>query len=400
MTTGSVAAESTDEVAESPGDGLWPTAFHAWTRPADFESGTYDGGITSTPDGGITLGAGTSAGQWTSGWHTPTEAFSHLVPSWQADTPAGSWVEIELQVGTATTQSQWFAMGTWAFDATAVERQSVAGQSDAAGQILTDTFVAAADPPGGPPATFRLRATLHGGDQVPTVRQLAVTTARPGEVPANPSEPLSDDAVELAVPPYSQSVHSKEYPDFGGGGQVWCSPTSTSMVLSYWGTGPDADDVASLPPDEVFGENERADGQVAWAAIHSWDYVYTGAGNWAFNTAYASAYGLDGSVRQYSTLREVEQWVRRGVPVVVSIGWDNKSKDPKRHLDGSSIKGTAGHIMVVVGFTADGDVIANDPASPSNDEVRHVYRRDQFERNWLRASNGTTYIIKDGSIPG
>ena len=31
-----------------------------------------------------------------------------------------------------------------------------------------------------------------------------------------------------------------------------------------------------------------------------------------------------------------------------------------------------------------GDVIANDPASPTDAEVRHVYRRDQFEHDWLR----------------
>jgi hypothetical protein len=28
--------------------------------------------------------------------------------------------------------------------------------------------------------------------------------------------------------------------------------------------------------------------------------------------------------------------------------------------------------VVVIGFTEDGDVLANDPASPSNTEVRHV----------------------------
>jgi hypothetical protein len=49
--------------------------------------------------------------------------------------------------------------------------------------------------------------------------------------------------------------------------------------------------------------------------------------------------------------------------------------------------------MVVRGFTDTGDVIANDPASPNNAEVRRVYKRAQVERNWLRASHGTTYVI-------
>ena len=46
--------------------------------------------------------------------------------------------------------------------------------------------------------------------------------------------------------------------------------------------------------------------------------------------------------------------------------------------------GTAGHLMTVIGFTAEGDVVANDPASPDDDAVRHVYKRRQFENIWLR----------------
>ena len=52
-------------------------------------------------------------------------------------------------------------------------------------------------------------------------------------------------------------------------------------------------------------------------------------------------------------------------------------------LDGANY-GTSGHLFVVVGFTADGDVIVNDPASSSNDVVRNVYKREQFEQIWLR----------------
>ncbi len=40
--------------------------------------------------------------------------------------------------------------------------------------------------------------------------------------------------------------------------------------------------------------------------------------------------------------------------------------------------------MTVIGFTAEGDVIANDPASPSNEAVRRVYKRREWENIWLR----------------
>jgi hypothetical protein len=371
--------------------GAWPTDFAAWTTDADFTSGTAEGTVVG--NGALTLVAGASQGAWTSPWYSPASGFSQLVPSWQANTPSGSWIEVGLQVRTSTTQSQWYAMGRWAFDTSVIDRSSVNKQADDIGVIYTDTFVARSSAPGGRPASYRLRATLHGTDSArPVVRQLAATAAVPGALPPT-SLPMSDQPVELAVPPYSQSTHSGEYKKFGGGGSVWCSPTSTAMVLSYFGTGPTAADVASLPPDRMFDANGRADGVVDWAAVHTWDYLYNGAGNWPFNTAYAAEYGLDGSVRQYSTLRAVEAWLRGGVPVVVSIRWDNTDADPLNDLDGSSISGTDGHLMVVVGFTGSGDVIANDPASPSDAAVRHVYRRDQFERNWLRASDGTTYVM-------
>ena len=51
--------------------------------------------------------------------------------------------------------------------------------------------------------------------------------------------------------------------------------------------------------------------------------------------------------------------------------------------------------MVLVGFTPDGDVIVNDPAAKSNDQVRRLYDRAQFERAWLTKSGGLTYVLED-----
>ena len=56
----------------------------------------------------------------------------------------------------------------------------------------------------------------------------------------------------------------------------------------------------------------------------------------------------------------------------------------------------SGHLLTIVGFTAEGDVVSNDPNShriASNDEVRTVYRRDQFERVWLGTNGGLTYVM-------
>ena len=294
-------------------------------------------------------------------------------------------------------------MGNWSFDgplhpvsgAEPVPRTSVNHQSDVDGKIYTDTYVPGAN---GRPDAYRLRVVLHAaGNARPVVRQLAATTSSLTGVPATTSTTTMRRTVELAVPAFSQQVHAGEFPAFGGGGEVWCSPTSTVMVLAYWKSGPSRRDLARLGSDPGFDAHHRADPQVVWAAQHTWDDAYAGTGNWPFNTAYAASYGLDASVRQYASLRDLEGWIRRGVPVVASVAWNNANTGADDDLDGAPIPKRGGHLLVVAGFTAGGDVIAADPAAPSNDTVRRVYRRVQFERLWLNASTGAVYVIRPQS---
>jgi Peptidase_C39 like family len=88
----------------------------------------------------------------------------------------------------------------------------------------------------------------------------------------------------------------------------------------------------------------------------------------------------------------VEQFIKAGIPLVTSIAF-NSGK-----LDGFFFKSTNGHLMVIVGFTAEGDPIVNDPASPDDASVRHVYDRAQFEDAWMTASGGIVYVIHPASV--
>ncbi|HEX2809204.1 MAG TPA: C39 family peptidase, partial [Kineosporiaceae bacterium] len=176
--------------------------------------------------------------------------------------------------------------------------------------------------------------------------------------------------------------------------EVWCSPTSTAMMVAYWQQGPSSRELATIGADPAFDAHGRSDPQVVWAAMHTWDAGYNGTGNWPFNTAYASGYGLDGSVRQYGSLRDVETWILRGVPVVASIAWNNSDASADNDLDGAPIPRSGGHLLVISGFTAGGEVLVADPAAPTEATVRRTYRRAQFERDWLNASTGTAYVIQ------
>ncbi len=82
-----------------------------------------------------------------------------------------------------------------------------------------------------------------------------------------------------------------------------------------------------------------------FAARNVFDYTYDGAGNWPFNTAYAAEYGLEGFVTRLRSFTEAEEFIRAGIPLIISVSFE------KDELDGAGY-GTNGHLMVVAGFTA------------------------------------------------
>ncbi len=92
---------------------------------------------------------------------------------------------------------------------------------------------------------------------------------------------------------------------------------------------------------------------------------------------------------------KVEEFIAAGVPVIMSIAWK------KGDLTGADINSTNGHLLVLVGFDAQGNPIVNDPASPSDAAVQHTYLRSEFEPLWLQASGGTVYLIypQGASVP-
>ncbi|TCP56513.1 peptidase C39-like protein [Tamaricihabitans halophyticus] len=372
-----------DAATDSEGDEA--IDFQAWRGAQDFQSGEL-AGLRATEQGlRVDEPIGTverdnpdgepvkyEYGQWTSPEHTPGFDATELIASWNADTPEGTWLQVEVSGTTASgARTTWYTLGEWAYQDTDMLRTTVPNQSDAHGQVNVDTFAAAE---GEQLRSFQLRLTLYrvaGRAQTPTASMLgAMTSVVPDRFEVPTSEPGVAAGMELDVPRYSQNVHSGHYPEFGGGGEVWCSPTSTSMVVDYFGTGPTQEDLAWIDP-------EHEDRLVDHAARYTYDYDYAGAGNWPFNTAYAAHWGLQGYVTRLSSLTELETYIARGIPVITSQSF------LESELDGAGY-GTAGHIMVVIGFTEDGDVIANDPASPDNEAVRRVYPRDQFENIWQR----------------
>ncbi|MGW6289253.1 peptidase C39 family protein [Streptomyces sp. NPDC055107] len=362
-----------------------------WHTYTDWRRGTGDGTrVLPGPRPGVVIAlpagrtdytdphTGTTAAwdyaTWTSPVHRSAVPATEVIASWNAHTPEGTWIQVELSgVYTDGTATPWFVMGRWAAGDGDIRRTSVDGQGDPYSSVWTDTW-SVDDPASGVRlASYRLRLTLYrtpGSRLTPTVRRVG---AMASDVPDRFTVPASTPAVvrELPVPRYSQNIHIGQYPEYDNGGEAWCSPTSSQMIIEHWGRRPTAEDLAWVKPG-------LPDPQVCHAARQTYDYQYAGCGNWPFNAAYAATYrDLNAVVTRLGSLTDLERLIGAGIPVITSQSF------LKEELTGAGY-GTAGHLMTVIGFTPGGDVIANDPASPDNDAVRRVYRRREFENIWLR----------------
>jgi hypothetical protein len=390
LPAGAAGAASAKKPPSSTSRDILFTRWNATT----FGTGAFSGAVVS----GGALALGSPAGQtayngttydyatWTSPEVALTFAATEAIASWTATTPGNTWIQVELRGVTALgTTTKWYVLGQWASADQFVRRTSVGGQGDTDGSVAVDTFVAAA---GHGLTRFQVRVTLYraaGSGLTPQVSSLGAVASKlpaPGSVVA--STPQAAQGVILTVPQYSQNIHAGEYPEYNGGGEAWCSPTSTSMVVASWGTGP-------TPADYAWVNPSYADPWVDHAARSTFDLAYNGTGNWPFNTAYAGTFGLDGFVTRLRSLTEAERFVAAGVPLVFSLSFK------KNQIPGLTY-GTNGHLLVLIGFTASGQPVLNDPASPDDASVRKTVGRAAFEAAWLDSSGGVVYVIHPSSV--
>lgn len=397
---------------------LWRSADRA------FAAGTHEG-TTTDASGALVLGAPAQTGVyldpfepdasraphvWEGGaWESPVVSIddalvggaTEAIPSWNARTPAGCFVEIAVRGRVAGGEwAPWRTMARWAEGAAAedIHRTSVDDDAtDAWARVATDVYASrpgvafdalqvrvALRRPAGAPGTGGVADTVGGG---PRVTLVAVDAA--GEVDAvgerapEASLPASLPPVAIDVPPLAQHVHDGRLPEIGGGGDAWCAPTSVAMVRAHFGHRPDA---AAL---DAFGD---PDPEVPHAATGAFDHAYGGTGNWAFGAAFAAVPGdersapLEAYIQRLDDLTHARAFLDAGIPLVASIAF------ARGELPGADYA-TGGHLLVIRGFDERGDVLVADPAAPSNERVLKTYPRAPFERLWQRASRGVVYVI-------
>ena len=261
--------------------------------------------------------------------------------------------------------TKFYSLGRWTPDDKLFPRVSVSGQKDADGDVNVDTLVLRH-----PAGAVQIRLTLGGTNgALPAMKFLGLsfcnTRVAPEKLPPNRA------AWGKIIPVVERSQQS--YP----GGNGWCSPTSLSMVLAYWG-----------------GESNRADWnldapEVAAGVIDHHFKKATGTGRSTPHSRAAST-GCAPTPRASTTFRNLKNSIAAGIPVVISARYDL--------LKDGRAPDFNGHLTVCRGFTENGDLVINDPWTDLKVEsVRHIYKRKNVRRAWATSHN-TVYLVYPETI--
>jgi cell wall-associated NlpC family hydrolase len=277
-------------------------------------------------------------------------AFDDLVGSLTAEVPAGGEIELSVKVRVDGAWTEWFSLGALGDKGWTSPVRSV----DAAGVVDVDTLKLnkKAD-------AFRYRLKLKAGKKSVRLRSVAVAVSDAESPDAPPAFSTGPWVRDLGLAPRSQGDAQERYK------HDICSPTSLAMVLEFWG-------------------RKKGLEEVALAAQDRGSLLF---GNWPANVAYAGTLGLEGRVARLESLTDAEAEIAQGRPVIVSVTFS------EGELPNAPIKHTRGHVMVIGGFTPEGDVIAYDPAGKGKDQVRRVYARAAFHTVWRAHKRGLAYLL-------
>jgi hypothetical protein len=279
----------------------------------------------------------------------PAINWDELVVSWNLRGEGKASIGVQVVYPDHTTK--FYSMGAWS----AGERQSVQNQNDDDAKVDTDTLIIKR--PGGKIQAHVFLENAKAEDF--KFLGLAFRDSKSKPEPLEPNKRAWGKTVD---------VGTRSQLDYPEGAKIWCSPTSTSMILDYWSHQLSRPELSMTVPE---------------VAKSVYDSVYHGTGNWPFNTAFAGHFpGMRAYVSRLTDVSELEDWIEAGFPIATSVSYNR--------LKGLGKPGS-GHLIVCVGFAENGDIIVNDPGTRLSN-VRRQFSRDVFREAWADSGN-TVYIM-------
>lgn len=305
-------------------------------------------------------------GLWT-GCETPSAIpFVDLLATFNVSTPGKTGAILEARVKTGATGgwSPWVYVQSWGKTTTSTSRVD---KFDG-GRLDVDTLKLTQ-----PATAYQLRVRLESFDYdskvVPSVRRVSTCASGPVEDDAERQTLRAvtiqgEWAKDLGVPFRAQGALDLPRPIWG----EICSPTSTTMVLAYYGT-----DLKTLDNAEAI-----------------YDPTFDLFGNWGRAVSRAGELGYDAWLERFYTHDQVKAKIAAGIPVIASIRFK------KGEVTGFLLEATAGHLIVIRGMTPEGDYIVNDPARRETGN-HQIYKAAEMAKAWFD-KGGVGYVITKPAI--
>lgn len=296
-------------------------------------------------------------GRWTSEEVVTAFPFTELLPSWNPRCPSDTGLTLHVRVRDARDRawSPWLYLGQWG--RTRHDPARTIEYHD--GKVEIDVLVL-----NRPADAYQMRVDFESYSLdpaiVPALRKVAVVYSGAGGSEARrPSTTLPTNwARDLPVPFLAQGdSHPAMRSEI-------CSPTSLAMVLAYRGV--------------------RVD--VLQNALAVYDREYDLFGNWGRAVARAGELGCDATLVRIRSMDEARRLIAAGQPIIASIRF-KKGEFPSHVMEQ-----TDGHLIVIRGFTPEGDAIVNDPASKQRGNGV-IYNAHELARAWFGAG-GVAYLIE------
>ncbi len=290
------------------------------------------------------------------------------VPSWCVKSPGGSPFVVLVRTGDSEGMNDWLLAGEWGCMADEGEVRAIIGESGVGGgfsglfengsaKVHDDylTLSKRAD-------RVQLMFAFAGDGGGFSSAALAVSSKRGDRKLRLYEKSPVGKPVSLSVPFRSQGWEDRRI-----AGHI-CSVVSTATVMDYYGVDVGTAELAALaydPRRDMYG--------MWWRAVQS-----------------AAQYGFTGLVRHFRSLDDAREIIEGGSPVIACIAFG------PNELAGSATEESEGHVVVVVGFDENGDVMCADGAFRKEEDGLLVYRRAEFERAWFINGGGIGYLIAPG----
>lgn len=280
------------------------------------------------------------------------DKFKELILSWNVRDLNAARISFKVSVGKNDVFTHEFVLGIWE------KEQQQTFQSPSTSTVSSGgTSISNRDPNHDQiKISFSVIPNYDDGFKI---NNISVTTKK-DDTPIFVNEHRLEN-IELNVP----RINQMSIPNIGN---VICSPTSTTMVLNYYGYNYDPVEIA-----------RRVKGT-----------KYSIYGNWSFNVAVAGAHDdIYSRVEYINNYGKIFDYLQQGIPVVLSIKTNSVSE-----LPGSPMAYPSGHLIVLIGFEYVNNAwhaVINDPAVYYNKDVRRLYPVDAL----MKVHRGYSYVISN-----